>query len=362
MATLFDIDGVTTRASPPSEPPSPALAPFGGDPFGVGPVGATGGGVGGPVVEAGEDASGLLVAPDGVGACVALLRRLGLEKHEAAVLHHELDVATLRDLAETDGLDELGITSKIEASKVRAALKKMAAAEAKASVGPAISNANAATANAAAHEGRAPAAISAGAAAGVAGAPYFQQNTSPYAHRIGMKMVNMSRDPKLESDYPPCLVPWRSAVSTEEWERFVDDTNEQLKKYRTNATDTALMGAAPLVVPMIPLIMRQNKREKKMKAVLESAAARWNADARARCGFTMRLDTKASSTHASTGELVLELAGDRGGPGQEASQEGAAAAVASASASGSGSSGMGGMGGIPPDHQARFTAGIAAGH
>ena len=99
MATLFDIGGVTTRASPPSEPPSPALAPFGGDPFGMGPVGnvgAIGGGVGGPAVEADEDASGLLVAPDGVGACVALLRRLGLEKHEAAVLHHELDVATLR--------------------------------------------------------------------------------------------------------------------------------------------------------------------------------------------------------------------------------------------------------------------------
>ena len=69
MATLFDIDGVTTRASPPSEPPSPALVPFGGD---------------GPAVEAESD------------ACVALLRRLGLDKHVTAVRHHELDIATLR--------------------------------------------------------------------------------------------------------------------------------------------------------------------------------------------------------------------------------------------------------------------------
>ena len=225
-------------------------------------------------------------------------------------------------MAETDGLTELGITSKIEASKVRAALKKMEAAES--SAGPAISNANA-HANAAVHEGLAP----------VASAPYFQQNSSSYSHRVGMKMVNMSRDPKIEDDYPPCLIPWRSAVSEEEWGRFVDDTNNELKKYRANATDTALMGAAPLVVPVIGLITRPNKRDKKVKAVLEGAAARWNTEVRPRCGFTMRFDSKASST----GELVLELAG--GGPGQE----GAAADVTSAS------------GGLPPDFQARFVAG-----
>ena len=45
---------------------------------------------------------------------------------------------------------------------------------------------------------------------------------------------------------------------------FIEDTNTSLKKYRTNGTDTALMGAAPLVLPMIPLVMRQTKREKKV--------------------------------------------------------------------------------------------------
>lgn len=240
---------------------------------------------------------------DTVEACVALFERLGLGRHTEAIRHHGIDIATLRDLAETDGLAELGVTSKIESSKIRATLKKLNAGGAATAAAPTTT---AAAAPSAANTSGAVAAASQQVPSAAGMYANANANASPYSHRVGMRLVNMSRDPKLDDEYPPCLKPWRAAVTEDDWSAFIEDTNTSLKKYRTNGTDTALMGAAPLVLPMIPLVMRQTKREKKVKAVLENAATRFNTEYSPRCGFKMVVDSKASSS----GELRLELAGE----------------------------------------------------
>eukprot|EP00928_Gymnodinium_smaydae_P092254 TRINITY_DN7607_c0_g1_i2.p2 TRINITY_DN7607_c0_g1~~TRINITY_DN7607_c0_g1_i2.p2 ORF type:complete len:129 (+),score=13.18 TRINITY_DN7607_c0_g1_i2:146-532(+) len=60
-----------------------------------------------------------------VSRVVQLLRELKLEQYIAAVEENEIDGPVLTDLARADGLHELGITSMIHRSKIRAALERL---------------------------------------------------------------------------------------------------------------------------------------------------------------------------------------------------------------------------------------------
>lgn len=88
---------------------------------------------------------------------------------------------------------------------------------------------------------------------------------------IELNSVNAGRDVKLHSEFPPAL---SKHVSRDDWNRFVENTNRTLKRYRAKRAESYLLGLSIALPPAAVLyVMRERTRERKIMAVLATACA-----------------------------------------------------------------------------------------
>ena len=75
-------------------------------------------------------------------AVAAYFRELKLEQHVPAIIENDVNEAMLQDLIAHDGLDELGITSKLHQAKIRSHISSMASTEVQSSLAPSGAKSN----------------------------------------------------------------------------------------------------------------------------------------------------------------------------------------------------------------------------
>merc|ERR1711998_60702 len=92
-------------------------------------------------------------------------------------------------------------------------------------------------------------------------------NNAPLARlELSMYLVNGGLDSKYSTELPSGL---RGLMAQAEFETFVDETNERLKRYRHKKIDKLLLASGTAMLPLIPYALRANKRSRKNRKVLQ---------------------------------------------------------------------------------------------
>ena len=107
-------------------------------------------------------------------------------------------------------------------------------------------------------------------------APRRQSATKPQRLRIAVPQyaVNGGLDEKFQAD--PYAVDLLGLLSEAEYEDAIARVNEELEETRKKMLDVALLASGPLMLPLIPYMMRHYKQRKRRKKLLLHAIRQFN--------------------------------------------------------------------------------------